>query len=205
MQQHKPIIQYKAIAELRQYQKNPRKNDHAVPAVAASIQEFGFKVPIIIDKYGVIIAGHTRFKAAKKLGFATVPVIVADDLNEDQIKAFRIIDNKTAELAEWDPHLLEKELSAIDFDMEQFGFIEEIISPDNFDTDFELPDGEKDEIETVSFVFAQEQSDIINGACDTVKKEVSETFGNTHEKSNQLYEIVRQWSDYRVSQNEATE
>ncbi len=101
-------------------------------AVAASIREFGFKVPIITDKDGVIIAGHTRLKAAEKLGLKTVPVIVASDLTEEQAKALRLADNKTAELAEWDPDLLLKELSEMGggIDMQAFGF-EPL--PDNID------------------------------------------------------------------------
>ena len=100
------VINYK-IEDLKPYKRNPRKNDGAVDAVAASIKEFGFKVPIVIDADGEIIAGHTRFKAAKKLGLKEVPCIIADDLTPDQIKAFRLADNKTAELADWDFELLQ--------------------------------------------------------------------------------------------------
>lgn len=113
------------IEELHEYENNPRHNENAVDAVAASIQNFGFKVPIVIDNDNVIIAGHTRLKAARKLGLEKVPCIVADDLTPEQIKAFRVADNKTAELAEWDMDKLETELAELanlDFDMEQFGF-----------------------------------------------------------------------------------
>lgn len=112
------------LEELKVYENNPRKNDEAVPYVAASIKEFGFKVPIIIDKDKVIIAGHTRYKAAKELKLKTVPVIVADDLTEDQVKAFRLIDNKTQELSSWDFGKLLDELNSLidDIDMTQFGF-----------------------------------------------------------------------------------
>ncbi len=112
----------KATDELKPYKRNPRKNDGAVDAVAASIKEFGFKVPIVIDAGGEIIAGHTRFKAAKKLGLKEVPCIIADDLTPDQIKAFRLADNKTAELSDWDFELLQLELSDIQLDMTDFGF-----------------------------------------------------------------------------------
>lgn len=110
------------INELQPYENNPRINDNAVEAVAASIKEFGFKVPIIVDKNNIIIAGHTRLKAAEKLGLQKVPVIIADDLTEDQIKAFRLADNKVAEAAQWDFAKLEQELAAIDMNMEQFNF-----------------------------------------------------------------------------------
>lgn len=111
-----------SLGEIHPYEKNPRNNEPAVDAVAASIKEFGFKVPIIIDKDNVIVAGHTRYKAASKLGLTEVPCIRADDLNEEQIKAFRLADNKVSELAEWNFELLGEELSDITMDMEQFGF-----------------------------------------------------------------------------------
>lgn len=124
------------VGELKPYKNNPRKNDSAVAAVAASIKEFGFKVPIVIDVNGGIIAGHTRLKAAKKLGLKEVPCIIADDLTPDQIKAFRLVDNKTAELAEWDFDLLKLELDDIQLDMAGFGFDTVIVDDpldDNYD------------------------------------------------------------------------
>jgi len=124
-------IEEMKVGELIPYENNPRKNDAAVDAVAASIREFGFKVPIIVDKDGVIVAGHTRLKAAEKLGLKTVPVIRADDLTEEQVKAFRLADNKTGEIAEWDFEKLEEELRALDdIDMGQFGFAEMDPVPD---------------------------------------------------------------------------
>ena len=104
---------------------NPRKNDAAVDKVAASIKEFGFKVPIIIDNDNVIVAGHTRLLAAKKLGLESVPFVIADDLTPAQIKAYRIPDNKTAEFAEWDDELLKIELEApadLNFDLDLTSF-----------------------------------------------------------------------------------
>ena len=116
------IIEIK-IGDIIPYEKNPRKNDEAVKYVAESIKQFGFKVPIVIDKNNVIVAGHTRYKASKKLGLKEVPCIVADDLTEEQIKAYRLADNKVAELAEWDFDLLGEELDGIlDIDMCDFGF-----------------------------------------------------------------------------------
>lgn len=111
------------VAALTPYENNPRDNDGAVEAVANSIKEFGFKVPIIIDKDNVIVAGHTRLKAAKELGYKRVPCIIADDLTEEQLKAFRLVDNKTAELATWDFEKLDLELSELpDLDMSLYGF-----------------------------------------------------------------------------------
>ena len=113
----------KKIGEIKPYENNPRKNDNAVDAVASSISQFGFKNPIVIDGNNVIICGHTRYKAAKKLGLDVVPCVVADDLTDEQIKAYRLADNKVAELAEWDIDLLGDELDEIfDIDMSDFGF-----------------------------------------------------------------------------------
>lgn len=120
-----------ALKDLKPYENNPRKNDDAVKYVAESIKEFGFKVPIVIDKNNVIVAGHTRYKAAKKLKMSEVPCIIADDLTDEQIKAFRLADNKVAEKAEWDFDLLNTELDdIIDLDMELFGF-EEALQDDD--------------------------------------------------------------------------
>ena len=113
----------KNVDEIIPYINNPRNNDDAVDNVAASIKEFGFKVPIILDKDNVIVTGHTRLKAAKKLGLTTVPCIYADDLTEQQIKAFRLADNKVAEFATWDLEKLDIELESItELEMMDFGF-----------------------------------------------------------------------------------
>lgn len=103
--------------ELVPYENNPRLNDNAVEYVKQSIEAYGFKVPIIIDKNKVIVAGHTRHKAAKELGLATVPCIVADDLDEQQIKAFRIADNKVSDFSMWDNTKLLEELGDIDYSL----------------------------------------------------------------------------------------
>lgn len=111
--------------DLTPYGKNPRNNDGAVDAVAASIKTFGFKVPLVIDSQGVVVCGHTRLKAAIKLGIAEIPCVIADDLTPEQIKAFRLADNKVAEIATWDKEILRDELLSLadlDFDMRDFGF-----------------------------------------------------------------------------------
>ena len=116
-------IVYLKLKDIKPYDRNARKNDDAVEAVMNSIQEFGFKNPIILDKDNVIICGHTRYKASKKLKLKEVPCIIADDLTDEQVKAYRLADNKTGELAEWDYDLLDFEMGEIfSIDMEQFGF-----------------------------------------------------------------------------------
>lgn len=113
----------KQLNELTPYKNNPRKNDDAVEYVANSIREFGFKVPIVIDKDGVIVCGHTRYSAAKQLGLDAVPCVIADDLTDKQIKAFRLADNKVSEKADWDLGKLGEELDGLgDFEMSDFGF-----------------------------------------------------------------------------------
>ena len=118
-------IELRKLAEIRPYSNNPRLNDSAVDAAAASLREFGFRQPIVVDEEGVIIVGHTRYKAAQKLGFESVPVHVATDLTPEQIRAYRIADNQTASLAEWDYELLPVELAdlqAAHFDLGLLGF-----------------------------------------------------------------------------------
>lgn len=132
------IIQ-KQTNELIPYENNPRNNDEAVQYVAESIKNFGFKIPIIIDKQNIIVAGHTRLKAAIELGVEQVPCIIADDLTEEQVKAFRLADNKVGEIAEWDYELLQKELAEIEnIQMQDLGFMEvEGLDFDQFFTDYE--------------------------------------------------------------------
>ena len=120
-------IIYKEVDELIPYVNNPRNNKNAVDAVASSIKNFGFKVPIVVDRENEIVTGHTRLLAAKKLGMSEVPVVVADDLSDAEVKAFRLADNKVSELSGWDWSLLESELDELEdldleFDMEEFGF-----------------------------------------------------------------------------------
>ncbi len=124
------------LGDLKMYENNPRKNSEAVQYVMNSIREFGFKNPIIIDRDNVIVCGHTRFKAASRLRMQTVPCIRADDLTEDQIRAFRLADNKTRELAGWDYDKLEAELNSLDpaaFDLADFGFFRAYEAADNDD------------------------------------------------------------------------
>ncbi|MCY9806555.1 ParB N-terminal domain-containing protein [Lentilactobacillus senioris] len=123
-----------SIDDVKPYERNPRSNDDAVESTANSIKQFGWQQPIVVDKAGVIIVGHTRLKAAKQLKLEEVPVVVADTLSEEQVKAYRLADNKTGELANWDFDKLGSELSDImDIDMTEFGF-----------SDFEYDDEDED-------------------------------------------------------------
>lgn len=115
-------IIYKSVDELIPYENNPRVNDSAIKPLCNSIEKFGFKSPIIIDKDNVIIAGHTRLKAAKRLKMDKVPCVIADDLTEEQVKAYRLADNKVGEISEWDLPKLDLELMDLNLDMSEFGF-----------------------------------------------------------------------------------
>lgn len=146
-------IVYKDLSWLKPYKNNPRKNEEAVEPVANSIKEFGFKVPIVATSDGEIINGHTRFKASKMLGLDEVPVIIADDLDEEQIRAFRLADNKVGEIAEWDLEALYSELSEIDMDMSQFMFeepdmtVDDIVEDEDLDLGDENPEEETGNVE----------------------------------------------------------
>ncbi len=141
------------LDRLIEYAGNPRVNAHAVDAAAKAIKEFGFRVPILARSDGRIIDGHLRLKSARQLGMATVPVLVADDLTEDQVRAFRLSVNKIADLAEWDEELLAHELDELrdlKFDMGLMGFaaqeLNDLIGTPNtgpIDTSPQLTDGFK--------------------------------------------------------------
>lgn len=193
------LIKEIAIVDLKPYNRNPRRNDKAVDAVINSIEQFGFKIPIVVDAENVIVAGHTRYKAAQKLGLSSIPCIVADDLTPEQIKAFRLIDNKTAELAQWDMAKLGEELNS---------FTSEFVDAYNLNsllnTASELPATntsnstslkEKNQLESITFFFSAEQKQMIDSALSTIANEIKETFGNPNKNGNAIYEVVRQWAE----------
>ena len=144
-------IEQWSIDRIRPYEKNPRRNDKAVQAVADSIREFGFRQPLVVDGDGVIVVGHTRYKAALKLGLEKVPVHVARDLTPHQARAYRLADNRSAEDSRWDIDLLPIELGELrdeGFDLKLVGFTEKELTEylRQFDTD--LDDGETDAADT---------------------------------------------------------
>lgn len=118
-------IKYVKLNDIKPYNKNPRLNEEAIPYVMKSIQEFGFRNPVILDKNNIIVCGHTRVESAKRLEIKEIPCLYVDDLNEEQIKAFRLADNKVSEKANWNFELLDEELNDIlNINMEDFGFLE---------------------------------------------------------------------------------
>lgn len=141
MSQTEEIV-YLQTEDIHPYQKNPRQNEKAVPYVANSIREFGFKVPIVLDESHTVICGHTRLAAAKSLGLEEVPCIIATDLTQEQVQAFRLADNKVAEIAEWDEELLQDELDDLTdiFDMSDFGFfdgLDQEEEPEAYEDDYD--------------------------------------------------------------------
>ena len=187
------------LSDITPYENNPRNNEEAVEPVMNSIKEFGFKVPIVIDKNNVIVAGHTRYKAAKKLKLDTIPCIKADDLNEEQIRAFRLADNKVSEIATWDYNILNFEMENIsDINMSLFHFEMEDIN-DNFGTDFELPDEDKPSTRTITLSLAEEQYQICMNCIDYIQDNnlINHTFDNANKKSNSLFEVVYLWAEQK--------
>lgn len=168
------------IDEIKPYEKNPRKNDDSVKFVANSIKEFGFKVPIVIDADNVIVAGHTRWKAAKQLGLEKVPCIKADDLTPEKIKAYRLADNKVGEFSQWDMDLLGNELKDLGniFDMGDFGFFEPVDDDaptgddDDFDVDKELENIEEPITQPGDLWLLGRHRLIVGDSCDeaTIKR-----------------------------------
>lgn len=189
----------KKISEIRPYEKNAKKHDKKqIANVAESIKQYGFVQPVVIDRDGVIVIGHCRVDAAKKLGMKTVPCVCVDDLTPEQVNALRLVDNKTNESA-WDMDLLAEELPGLDLSAFEFdwGFDEEEYSPDDFGDDFSLADGDKPEICQMTFTLHSRQKELIEYAIQQVKDNITETFGNTNVNGNGLYEVVREWAEQR--------
>lgn len=190
-----------SINKLMPYENNARKHtEEDVQTIINSIQEFGFNDPVgVWGENNIIVEGHGRFLAAKKLGIKEIPCIRLDELSDEQRKAYSLAHNKTAEMSTWDFDLLQTELDGIlDIDMSKFGFdLGEDFSPDDFGEDFELPDGEKPEIGVMAFTLHEKQKELIQYAMSLVTDDVKETFGNTNKNGNALYEVVRQWAEQR--------
>ena len=176
-------IVYKKVDDLIPYDNNPRNNDEAVDYVAKSIDEFGFKVPCVVSSDGVLITGHTRLKACKKLGIEEVPCIVADDLTEEQVKAFRIADNKVSEIATWDMEKLNIELDNIDIDMSEFGFNDMQIQEDDFEpiNDEGLENTENFEhklkLDNITLILTDEEAELFKIKLDEYVQDNGVSFG----------------------------
>lgn len=191
------IVELK-LSQLKPYEKNARKHeDYDISAIMASIETFGFRDPIgVWSEDNIIVEGHGRYEAAKRLKLKTVPCIRLDDMTDEERRAYALAHNKTAELSSWLDGTLFDELNEISIDMTKFGF-EETPDINDFDMDFTLPDGDKPEIESMSFTLHRDQKSLIEYALSIVGDDVSETFGNTNKNGNALYEIVKQWAEQK--------
>ena len=189
-------IIYKGIDEVIPYENTPRINDDAVSKVVASIKEFGFKNPIIVDKDNVILAGHTRHRAAQELGLDQVPTIIIDDIDKDRARAFRIADNRTSDSAFWDVELLEEILLELqedtDMDLEEFGF-EEIEAKDLF---------EEVEVKQVELGEPEKKDDsifevVITCFADEEVEDIMEIFGFEEEGQKLRLNETKIWKERR--------
>lgn len=190
-----------AVKDLIPYERNTKKHDKTqINNVAESIKQYGFVQPIVIDKDNVVVIGHCRLIAAKQLKMKEVPCVCVEDLTEEQVKALRIVDNKSNE-SPWDFDILPDQLAELDFSGFDFDFgLEdegEDYSPDEFCDDFTLPDGDKPEICQMTFTLHERQKELIEYAISVVKDNVTETFGNTNGNGNALYEVVKQWAELK--------
>lgn len=190
----------KPLSIIKPYDKNAKKHPaKQIKQVAASIKEFGFNQPIVIDKDNVIIAGHGRYEAAKLLGLKEVPCIVAD-LTAEQAKAYMLADNKLNE-SEWDMELVYEELKDLPPMLIDLTGFNEGLNLDNLDDNFNLPDGDKSPFQQITFTLANGQADIIKQAIAEIKKtdefKYCETMGNENNNGNALYLIITQWEEQR--------
>lgn len=185
------------IGSIKPYAFNPRNNDAAVEKVAESIRRCGYINPIIVDEDGIILAGHTRYKALLLLGETEAEVIEESGLTDEQKAKYRLLDNKTGEFAEWDQNKLAVELQQVDFQGFDFGFEDYSVNPDEFGTEFSLPDGDQQPYRTMTLTFSSHQLEIIEAALDKV--EIVDDFGNTDATGNALYEVAKQWVEQRTS------
>ena len=191
-------VEYIPVGQLKPYEKNARKHaEYDVGQIAESIERYGFNDPIgIWGKDNIIVEGHGRLLAAKKLGMDKVPCIRLDDLTDEQRREYAIMHNKTAELSAWDFDLLAEDIGDLDFS--GFDIDWGIVSPDDYGESFELPDGDKSEICQMTFTLHERQAELIKEAIKEVKDDITETFGNTNSNGNALYEVVRQWAEQRT-------
>ena len=191
-------VEYIPVGQLKPYAKNARKHEeYDVGQIAESIERYGFNDPVgIWGKDNIIVEGHGRLLAAKKLGMDKVPCIRLDDLTDEQRREYAIMHNKTAELSAWDFDLLAEDIGDLDFS--GFDIDWGIVSPDDYGESFELPDGDKSEICQMTFTLHERQAELIKEAIKEVKDDITETFGNTNSNGNALYEVVRQWAEQRT-------
>ena len=190
-------IEIKKVEDLIPYHNNPIiHSPEQIDVIAKSIKDFGWKVPLVIDSDNVIIAGHGRLIASKQLKLKEVPCIIADDLTDEQVRKFRLVDNQSAKLNEFDFEILELELGNLD-DMEDFGF-EDLSLKDEYGEDFSLPDGDKEPFQQMTFTLADAQVEQVQSALAIARQDnYIETYGNENSNGNSLFRIVKEWVEQK--------
>ena len=191
-------IEYVNIDSIKPYKNNAKEHPkEQIEQIKNSIKSFE-----MIDPIGIwedeIVEGHGRLIACKELGYTEVPIIRLDHLSDEERKAYTLAHNKLTMNSDFDIDLLSDELDSIlNIDMSDFGFDLGVLDSDEFGTDFELPDGDRGNIEQITFTLANEQATLIRSAIDLVKDEIKETFGNENKNGNAIYEVVRQWVEQK--------
>jgi len=194
-------IEIADINSIKPYENNPRKiSDVAIEKVAMSLKEYGFRQPIVVDKDRIIVVGHTRFRASKKIGLKEVPITIADNLTPEQINAYRIADNRTSQESEWDFSLLQQEfhnLLDLNFNLELTGFndseLENYITFEK-DIDIDLPflnSADKEPFQQISFILHDSQVEIVKNAVDYIKKQNIDDSINDNKNGNAITEICK--------------
>ena len=194
-------IEIADINTIKPYENNPRKlSEKAIETVAMSLKEYGFRQPIVVDKDRIIVVGHTRFRASKKLGFKEVPITIADNLTPSQINAYRIADNRTAQESEWDYKLLQEEFSNLvdeKFNLELTGFNEDELKnylsmEEDFEVDLpEINNEDKQPFQQITFTLHNEQYEIVQQALDYIKKQNIDDSINDNKNGNAITEICK--------------
>ena len=197
----KRTVEMLKVVDLFPYENNARTHsDLQIDKICDSIKEFGFVNPVLITKDNMIVAGHGRIMAAKRLGIENVPCLRVENLTETQIKAYILADNKLSEFAGWDMNLVGLELGELeadDFDITVTGFDLPEFGVDDFGTDFSLMEGGKPEICQMTFTLHEEQKKVIQQAIDSIGDDFDETFGNTNKNGNALFTVVKQWAEQK--------
>ena len=194
-------IEIADINSIKPYENNPRKlSEKAIEKVAMSLKEYGFRQPIVVDKNRIIVVGHTRYRASKKLEFKEVPITIADNLTPAQINAYRIADNRTAQESEWDYKLLQEEFSNLvdeKFNLELTGFndseLENYITFEK-DIDIDLPflnSADKEPFQQMAFILHDSQVEIVKNAVDYIKKQKIDDSINDNKNGNAITEICK--------------
>lgn len=188
------------LKELKPYKYNAKEHpQEQIEQIKNSILEFGNNDPIAVwGDNNIIVEGHGRYIALQQLGYEEAECIRLDHLSEEERRAYTLAHNKLTMNTGWDFNVLALELEKLsDIDMNDFGFEDESIMGDAFDDNFSLEDGDKPEICTMTFTLHERQKELIDYAMDIVRDDISETFGNTNNNGNALYEVVRQWAEQR--------